>query len=604
MEPRRGAAAVPPPPPRPPQPKPAGNPVATPPPPPMPESKGMETYDYFFGPEYTVPPPTLGQLEEQVPPSWPERRDLDTDRRPNKVSSADDPVVTIAPEKEAAPPRPPPTKAVKKVKQGGGGGGGGGSVHHQHAASAGAAVPMESSLKKGKAVAVASVAGQPSLNLVQLLNQIDDHFLQAFLSAHEVSKMLESTRMHYHSNFVDKRGRIDHSARVMKAITWNRSFKGLPQTDDANDDFDNDEWETHATILDKMLAWEKKLYDEVKAGELMKIEYQRKVALLNKQKKRGVRPEVLEKTKSAVSHLHTRYIVDMQSMDSTVSEINRLRDHQLYPKLVDLVDGMGKMWGTMYEHHRSQLKIATGLRAFDISLAPKETSEAHHDRTIQLCEVVREWHSQFQKLMLHQKEYIKALNSWLKLNLIPIESSLKEKVSSPPRQADPPIKKLLHAWNDFLDKLPDELARAAINSFAEVIHNIVVYQQDELKSKHKCDETRKELDRKKKQFDDWRRKYMERRASMGEENTTEGGEGGNPDPVVERKIAVEALEIRLKEEEENHKKQCKQVREKSLGSLRMHLPELFRSLSEFAIAISEMYKKLWSITQSQEEDED
>lgn len=50
----------------------------------------------------------------------------------------------------------------------------------------------------------------------------------------------------------------------MKAITWNRSFKGLPQTDDANDDFDNDEWETHATILDKMLAWEKKLYDEVK----------------------------------------------------------------------------------------------------------------------------------------------------------------------------------------------------------------------------------------------------------------------------------------------------------------------------------------------------
>jgi len=28
----------------------------------------------------------------------------------------------------------------------------------------------------------------------------------------------------------------------------------------------------------------------------------------------------------------------MQSMDSTVSEINRLRDEQLYPKLVALVD--------------------------------------------------------------------------------------------------------------------------------------------------------------------------------------------------------------------------------------------------------------------------
>lgn len=71
----------------------------------------------------------------------------------------------------------------------------------------------------------------------------------------------------------------------------------------------------------------------------MKLEYQRKVALLNKQKKRGASSEALEKTKAAVSHLHTRYIVDMQSMDSTVSEINRLRDKQLYPKLTALVDG-------------------------------------------------------------------------------------------------------------------------------------------------------------------------------------------------------------------------------------------------------------------------
>lgn len=70
----------------------------------------------------------------------------------------------------------------------------------------------------------------------------------------------------------------------------------------------------------------------------MKLEYQRKVALLSKQKKRGASSESLEKTKAAVSHLHTRYIVDMQSMDSTVSEVNHLRDDQLYPKLVALVD--------------------------------------------------------------------------------------------------------------------------------------------------------------------------------------------------------------------------------------------------------------------------
>ena len=64
-------------------------------------------------------------------------------------------------------------------------------------------------------------------------------------------------------------GHIDHSARVMRVITWNRSIKGMPNPDDEKDDFDNDELETHATILDKMLAWEKKLYDEVKVLHLI-----------------------------------------------------------------------------------------------------------------------------------------------------------------------------------------------------------------------------------------------------------------------------------------------------------------------------------------------
>lgn len=59
-------------------------------------------------------------------------------------------------------------------------------------------------------------------------------------------------------------GHIDHSARVMRVITWNRSFKGLQNPDDLKDDFDKEENETHASVLDKLLAWEKKLYDEVK----------------------------------------------------------------------------------------------------------------------------------------------------------------------------------------------------------------------------------------------------------------------------------------------------------------------------------------------------
>jgi hypothetical protein len=59
-------------------------------------------------------------------------------------------------------------------------------------------------------------------------------------------------------------GHIDHSARVMRVITWNRSFKGEPRAEGGKDELDTEDYETHATVLDKLLAWEKKLYDEVK----------------------------------------------------------------------------------------------------------------------------------------------------------------------------------------------------------------------------------------------------------------------------------------------------------------------------------------------------
>lgn len=50
----------------------------------------------------------------------------------------------------------------------------------------------------------------------------------------------------------------------MRVITWNKSFRGIPNGEGGKDDYDAEEYETHATVLDKLLAWEKKLYEEVK----------------------------------------------------------------------------------------------------------------------------------------------------------------------------------------------------------------------------------------------------------------------------------------------------------------------------------------------------
>lgn len=63
-------------------------------------------------------------------------------------------------------------------------------------------VPPDFEVSGKKAVPV------PTVNLMQVLGVIDDHFLKASESAQEVSKMLEATRLHYHSNYADNRGII------------------------------------------------------------------------------------------------------------------------------------------------------------------------------------------------------------------------------------------------------------------------------------------------------------------------------------------------------------------------------------------------------------
>lgn len=253
------------------------------------------------------------------------------------------------------------------------------------------------------------------------------------------------------------------------------------------------------------------------------------------------------------------------------------------------------MWGNMRSHHESQVELSKNLMYLDISQSPKETSEHHHERTYQLLVVVQEWQSQFQKLVSHQKEYIKALNSWLKLNLIPIESSLREKVSSPPRIQSPPIQRLLNAWHEHLDKFHDEFARAAISNFAAVIETICQQQQEELKLKHKCEDTRKELDRKSRQFEDWCHKYSQKRGTdeLGQDGTEDKPQN---DLITEKQFAIDVLKKRLDEEEEAYGRQCTHVREKTLTNIKTCFPDLFRALSGFARSLSDMYKSLQSIS--------
>lgn len=150
--------------------------------PPMPEAKGM-AWDYFFMVD-NIPGSSLGTDGED---SRVENGDMDFGEDEEKIGRENMEVEPKTP--EAAEETEGIKKKKNKVEETAVAKT---TIEHSHTA------PPD--YRRVGKVAVARVS------LVQVLSQIDDHFLKASEGAQEVSKMLEATRLHYHSNFADNRG--------------------------------------------------------------------------------------------------------------------------------------------------------------------------------------------------------------------------------------------------------------------------------------------------------------------------------------------------------------------------------------------------------------
>lgn len=152
--------------------------------PPMPESKGM-AWDYFFIVE-SMPGPSLGGVEEE---DEEEDDDEDGEDMHQEPSNASKEVVFadmgkengVGSNGEEMEPRTPEKMVVDRAER----------VHIEHSNTAPADIRR-----------VMEVAGTgPSVSLMKVLAEIDEYFLKASESAQKVS-----TRLHYQSNFADKRG--------------------------------------------------------------------------------------------------------------------------------------------------------------------------------------------------------------------------------------------------------------------------------------------------------------------------------------------------------------------------------------------------------------
>jgi hypothetical protein len=78
---------------------------------------------------------------------------------------------------------------------------------------------------------------------------------------------------------------------------------------------------------------------ERKAGERVRLAYEKKCALLRSQDASGAEPFAIDKTRAAVRDLRTKLDISLTSVDAVSRRIAAVRDDELLPQLLQLVRG-------------------------------------------------------------------------------------------------------------------------------------------------------------------------------------------------------------------------------------------------------------------------
>ncbi|XP_070031290.1 protein ALTERED PHOSPHATE STARVATION RESPONSE 1 isoform X2 [Nicotiana tomentosiformis] len=354
------------------------------------------------------------------------------------------------------------------------------------------------------------------------IKDIEHRFFRASESGKEISRMLEANKIRVGyseakgkssvSTYLSSMGPIccrrtganmSEAEHVTKVITWKRttssrssSSRNPLNSKDDNDDSGSDFVEdfcmiagSHSSTLDRVYAWERKLYDEVKAIESIRREYDRKCNQLRHQFAKDVSTQIIDKTRAVVKDLHSRIRVALYSVDSISKRIEKMRDEELLPQLLELIQGLIRMWRAMLEcHHAQYITISLAYHAKASASSPQ--GDTQKQIMSQLQDEVECFGLSFADWINSHTLYVEALNSWLQNCILhPRERTKGRRAFSPRRVLAPPIFVLCRDWSAGIKSLPSEELSDAIKDFLYDLRHSVGHHSEELQKKETAPDT-------------------------------------------------------------------------------------------------------------------
>uniref|UniRef100_A0A7N0UCY8 Uncharacterized protein n=1 Tax=Kalanchoe fedtschenkoi TaxID=63787 RepID=A0A7N0UCY8_KALFE len=441
---------------------------------------------------------------------------------------------------------------------------------------------------------LAMVVSRNSKDLSEIFRELDEYFLKAADAGCEVSSILEVSGSSLSTH--PPTGKVQYYQRSLSPLSWTcNSYSKLNAFSKCGDEvvgFDASGGSvlgisaSHSGTLERLHAWEKKLLAEVKTAEMTKVEHEKKVTLLRKLEMKRAEYVKTAKTKKDVESLESRLMVAAQAIESTSSEIVKLRETELYPQLIELVKRFMSMWRSMYQCHQVQTHIVKQLKYLSTIPSAEPTSEIHRQSTLQLELEVQQWHLSFCNVVKAQRDYIQSLTGWLRLSLFQFNRNPLAKTTQ-----DSKIYSLCEEWHLAVDRMPDKVASDGIKSLLTVIHSIVVQQGEEQKQKKRSESAFKELEKKSSALRTLESKY-------GQFSMPEMSGNKSQVKISEKRAKVEMLRVKAEDEKAKHEKSVSVTRAVTLNNLQMGFPNVFEAMTGFTSVCMHAFESVYNQAKS------
>ncbi|KAG4160330.1 hypothetical protein ERO13_D02G230600v2 [Gossypium hirsutum] len=402
-------------------------------------------------------------------------------------------------------------------------------------------------------------SGTVPRNAFEVAKEIEVQFVRASESANEIAKLLEVGTLHYQHKHGSKMLLL-----VQPSLTDN--------TDPALLDFDEElarKPKSLSSTLQKLYLWEKKLYNEVKAEEKIRVAYDKKSRKLKRLDERGAEATKVDSTRNIIRSLSTKLRIAIQVVDKISVTINKIRDDELWPLLNELIEGLSRMWKCMLKCHRNQYEVIREAKALGSIGSRKKLSDDHLTATLQLEHELISWALRFSRWIGAQKGYVRALNNWL-LKCLYYEPEVTDDgiaPFSPSRVGAPLIFVICNQWSQTMDRISEREVVNSMRIFAMSLFQLWEHDKSEM---HRRMMTNKDLERRGMNLDREDQKLQKEIQALDKQMVLVSGDGNS--------LSVSGHVVYQSET--------------SSGNLQGSLQRIFEAMEKFSSESSKAYEEL------------